>query len=262
MNFKRPIVAAILLPPLLAYIYFLPIFPYFLALLLVVNILAMYEFFIMYNVPQILYIPGIIIGSVLFYITCSYPNFFLIGSFISLFLILLIRLFAIRTPSGGMSQIGPLIVGFFYIVGLLCFQFLIADAFGVKYIFLLYSVVWFADSMAYYIGTYLGKKKLYPSISPNKTYEGAFGSLLGGAMGAVFIKGIFNIDNLTIASVIVVGIILGITAVIGDLIESMFKRDAGIKDSSNLIPGHGGILDKIDGFLIAGPILYLILRWF
>jgi len=262
VNLKRPIVAAILLPPLLAYIYFLPPFPYFLTLLLVVSVFAMREFFVMYKVPQTLYIPGIIIGSILFYITCRYPDFFLVGSFISLFLILLIRLFAIRMPSGSMSEIGPLVVGLFYITGPLCFQFLIADAFGVKYVFLLYTAVWFADSMAYYIGTYLGRKKLYPSISPKKTFEGAFGSLLGGAIGAVFIKGIFNIDSLTMTSAIVIGIILGMTAIIGDLIESMFKRDAGVKDSSNLIPGHGGILDKIDGFLIAGPILYLILRWF
>jgi phosphatidate cytidylyltransferase len=131
-----------------------------------------------------------------------------------------------------------------------------------KYIFLLYSSVWTADSMAYYTGTYIGKNKLFPAVSPNKTIEGAFGSIIGGVLGAVIIKVVFNIPDLTLAGSAVIGAILGIATLIGDLIESMFKRDADVKDSGNMIPGHGGILDKIDGLLIAGPALYFILRYF
>lgn len=263
MNSKRLIVAAVILPLLFAYIYFLPPFPYFLALLLVVGILAMHEFYVMYNVPRLLYFPGILIGGILFYTFCRYPANSLSGIFLGLFFLLLLRLVFVRTPSKGMSEIGTLGIGFFYISGFLSFQwFLINDVSGIEYIFLLYTSVWLADSAAYYIGTYLGRNKLYPAVSVNKTLEGAVGSVLGGAVGAVIIKIIFRIHNLEVMNAILLGAILGIVAVIGDLIESMFKRDAGVKDSSTLIPGHGGILDKLDGILVAGPILYFILRYF
>jgi phosphatidate cytidylyltransferase len=157
-----------------------------------------------------------------------------------------------------MAEIGPLGVGFFYIAGFLSFQWFLREQ-GKEYIFLLYASVWLADSAAYYIGTYIGRNKLYPAVSPNKTFEGAFGSILGGAIGALIMKLIFNIPDLTIISAIGIGAVLGFAALIGDLIESMFKRDAGVKDSSSIIPGHGGILDKLDGLLIAGPFLYLAL---
>ncbi len=257
VNSKRLIAAAVFLPIFVAYIYFLePI--YFLGLLVVVSMVALGEFYVMYKVPLRLYLPGILIGGVLFYISCRHQAYFHYAIFISLFLLLLIRLLAIKTPSGSMAEIGPLGVGFFYIAGFLSFQWFLREQ-GKEYIFLLYASVWLADSAAYYIGTYIGRNKLYPAVSPNKTFEGAFGSILGGAIGALIMKLIFNIPDLTIISAIGVGAVLGFAALIGDLIESMFKRDAGVKDSSSIIPGHGGILDKLDGLLIAGPFLYLAL---
>ncbi len=262
MSSKRLIVAAIVLPCLVAYIYFLPP-SYFLALLIGVSVVAMREFYVMYKVPQKLYLPGIFIGGILFYISCRHPAYFLDGIFISLFFLLLIRLIAIGTPSGSMSDIGLIGIGFFYISGFLSFQwFLRDDVIGVKKIFFLYGSVWIADSAAYYIGTHFGKNKLYPAVSPHKTIEGAFGNVLGGAAGAAIMKIIFNINDIPAMRAVSVGAILGVAALIGDLIESMFKRDAGVKDSSNLIPGHGGLLDKIDGILIAGPVLYIVLRYF
>lgn len=263
MNFKRLIVAVIFLPFWFAYIYFLPPFPYFLALLLVCAVLAMREFYLMYKVPQRLYLPCLFIGGILFYILCRFPAYFLYASVVSLFFIFLLRLLAVGGPKGSISDIGPLGIGFFYISVFLSFQwFLRTETFGMEYIFLLYSSVWTADSMAYYTGTYIGKNKLFPAVSPNKTIEGAFGSIIGGVLGAVVIKVVFNIPDLTLAGSAVIGAILGIATLTGDLIESMFKRDAGVKDSGNMIPGHGGILDKIDGLLIAGPALYFILRYF
>ncbi|MBI5195746.1 MAG: phosphatidate cytidylyltransferase [Nitrospirae bacterium] len=259
-NAGRLTTAAIVLPPLIAYIYFLPPFPFFLALLAAVNILALREFYIMYKVPDKLYIPGLLTGCVLFYISCRHPAYFPDGIFISLFLLLVIRLFLWKAPSGCMSEIGPLGVGFFY-VSFLSFQwFLRGEPSGLAYIFMLYASVWLADSLAYYIGKHFGKHKLYPAISPKKTIEGAFACVLGGAVGAVIIKLFFGLHIFTIPGAAAAGALLGIASMTGDLIESMFKRDAGVKDSGSLIPGHGGILDKIDGFLIAGPVLYILLR--
>jgi phosphatidate cytidylyltransferase len=263
LSSKRHIVAFIFLPVFIAYVYFLPALPFFLALLLIVSMLAMREFYSMYKVPHMLSVPGIFIGGLLFYVSCLYPAYFIESIFLSFFILLLIRLIAVRTPGGCMSEIGPLGIGFFYIAGFLSFQwFLRHDVLGIQYIFLLYSSVWLADTAAYYIGTSIGKKKLYPAISPHKTVEGFFGSMLGGAVGALVVKGIFHLPDMSILKALTVGIIIGVASVFGDLIESMFKRDAGVKDSSNLIPGHGGILDKIDGLLVAAPILYIILRYF
>ncbi len=262
-NVKRHIVAAVFLPLLIAYLYLLPPMPYFLALLSVVAITAMWEFYVMYRVPARLYVPGLVFAAFLLYLSCIHPVLLPEGIFISLFILLLLRLFFAADPSGCMSEIGPLTVGFFYIAGFLSFQWLIrGDAFGREYIFLLYTSVWISDSAAYYIGTYAGKNKLCPSISPNKTIEGAFGSVLGGILGAVASKLIFGIPGLSLQGAVSIGAVMGVTAMTGDLIESMFKRDAGVKDSGNLIPGHGGILDKLDGMLVSGPVLYIIVRYF
>ncbi|RJQ21530.1 MAG: hypothetical protein C4560_03490 [Nitrospiraceae bacterium] len=260
---KRHIVAAAVLPLFIAYIYYLPPLPYFLALLTLAAMYAMWEFYVMYKVPAGLYVPGVLIGGALFFISCLYPEYYVDGIFAGLFILLTLRLFLASTPAGCMSEIGPVGVGFFYIAGFLKFQWLLRSGdLGLQYIFLLFLSGWLSDSMAYYIGTYLGRHKLYPAISPNKTWEGALGSVIGGALGAVIAITVFDIPTLSIKGAIAAGSVLGIAALTGDLIESMFKRDAGVKDSSRLLPSHGGILDKLDGLLIAGPVLYLIVRHF
>jgi phosphatidate cytidylyltransferase len=260
---QRHIVTVLVVPLFIAYLYYLPPFPYFLAMLFFAGMIAMWEFFAMYKISAKLSIPGVLCGGILLYLSCRYPSFYLEGIFFSLILLLLIRLFSEETPSGCMSGIGPLCVGLFYVGGFLSFQwFLRTEALGMEYIFLLYTSVWLADGGALYIGTYMGKNKLYPSVSPNKTWEGAFGSLLGGVLGAVLIKTVFDIQTLSLKGAVTIGAVMGVAALVGDLIESMFKRDAGVKDSGVFIPGHGGILDKLDGPLVAGPVLYLIVRYF
>lgn len=260
---KRHILAALVLPGFIAYLYLLQPFPYFLALLITVCVIALWEFFSMYNVPAKLYVPGILIGGGLLYIFCLYPAYMLEGITAGLLILLLIRLFFAPSPPGSMSEIGPLAVGLIYITGFLYFQWLIrTDRSGLEYIFLLYLSVWFSDSMAYYIGSSIGRKKLCPSISPNKTVEGAIGSVIGGILGVLTAKYVFSMPDLSIFAVILIGTVMGLSAMIGDLIESMFKRDAGVKDSSDILPGHGGILDKLDGLLVAGPVLYFLEGFF
>lgn len=262
-NFKRLVVAAVLVPVLIAYIYLLPPFPYFLGLLLVIGMMAMHEFYTMYSVPKRLHIPSILFGGLLLYIVCLYPSRVPETLFGGLVVLLVLRLFTAGSPRGSMKEIGPLCVGFLYIGTFLSFQwFLRDDIAGRQYIFFLYTSVWLADSAAYYIGSYLGKNKLCPAVSPNKTIEGAIGSILGGATGGLIINTIFEMPDITVVKATIIGGILGIVTVAGDLVESMFKRDAGVKDSSRFIPGHGGLLDKLDGLLLAGPVLYLILRRF
>ena len=258
---KRHVIAALFLPLFISYIYYLPPLPYFMGLLIIVCMTGLWEFYAMYKVSVKLSVPGVIVGGLLLYLLCRYPSYFSEGMFISLFLLMLIRLFAERSPSGCMTEMGPLSAGLLYVGIFLSFQWLLrADPMGKEYIFMLYTSVWLADGGAFYIGTYLGKNKLYPSISPNKTWEGAYGSLLGGALGAVIIRTIFNMP-LSLTAAAAIGAVMGVAALLGDLVESMFKRDAGVKDSGVFIPGHGGMLDKLDGMLVAGPVLYLIVRY-
>ena len=257
----RHVIAALFLPLFIGFIYYLPPAPYFLVLLIIACVIALWEFYAMYKVPPMLSVPGVLLGGMLLYLSCSYPSFLREGIFISLIILMLIRLFAERTPSGCMTAIGPLAAGLIYVGVFLSFQWLLrSEALGKEYIFMLYTCVWLADGGAFYIGTYMGKNKLYPAISPNKTWEGAYGSLLGGALGAVIIRTIFNMP-LTLVTAALIGAVMGVTALVGDLVESMFKRDAGVKDSGVFIPGHGGMLDKLDGMLVAGPVLYLMVRY-
>jgi phosphatidate cytidylyltransferase len=260
-NFKRVVVAAVILPLLIVYIYYLPSV-FYLGLLVVVAVLAMREFYVMYKVPVHLYVPGVIIGGLLLYLACRYP-YYIPGSIAGAFLLfLVIRLFAGKSPSGSMAEIGPLWTGIFYVPGLLSFQWLLrSKTDGAGYVLLLYFSVWLADSMAYYIGKYLGRKKLCPSVSPNKTFEGALGSLIGGVGGAFLAKSTLNVPEISVAGTLMAGAVIGLSTLVGDLIESMFKRDAGVKDSSGFIPGHGGLLDKIDGLLVSGPVFYVLVRY-
>ncbi len=118
--------------------------------------------------------------------------------------------------------------------------------------------VWACDSAAYYLGSALGRRKLAPQISPNKTVAGAVGGILGALFAAAILR-ILNLVTWSIPFTLSAGLFLALLAQVGDLAESMIKRDAGVKDSGNLIPGHGGIMDRIDALLFTVPAFYYIL---
>ena len=255
MHLKRVIIALILIPLFYLYVTKLPSL-YFLLFLIIVGAAAQYEFYLMYKVKRLLRYAGIIFGTL---ILCF--AYFKLFSFMSLlaFLIIIIagiRLFSKKNPASALNDIAAPIIGVIYIPLLLSYQLhlRVQDS---EWIIFLYGCVWLSDSMAYYVGRSIGKKKLYFEISPNKTIAGAVGAALGGAIGAVIVKTIFmNSINLPLTSMVVLGFVIGSITVVGDLVESMFKRDAGVKDSSNILPGHGGVLDKLDSLLFAGPALY------
>jgi phosphatidate cytidylyltransferase len=129
------------------------------------------------------------------------------------------------------------------------------------WILFLLLVVWFGDTGAYYVGRALGRHKLAPLISPKKTVEGAIGGILGNTVAAFLGKKIL-LPAVPIVQVLVLSWVLGLVSQIGDLAESALKRAAGVKDSSNLLPGHGGMLDRIDGLLFAAPVLFCYTKFF
>ena len=129
---------------------------------------------------------------------------------------------------------------------------------GLHWTLLALLVIWGGDTFALVIGKKFGKNPFAPVLSPNKTKEGALAGLLAGIGIAVALQW-FLFNELPLGHVIAVSILLGIFGQLGDLAESMIKRAAGIKDSSNLIPGHGGVLDRMDSLLFSFPLLYAYL---
>jgi len=148
-----------------------------------------------------------------------------------------------------------------YIIGGFVFITRIAFSDGVfkpEIIVGVFVLIWCNDTFAYIIGKSLGKNKLLESVSPKKTIEGFFGGLIG-AIIAGFI--IFNIlDIYTLAIWISLGVIISVFGTIGDLVQSNYKRQAGVKDSGNLMPGHGGLYDRLDSAIYTSPFIYAFLQ--
>jgi phosphatidate cytidylyltransferase len=132
--------------------------------------------------------------------------------------------------------------------------------YGPRALSVLFVLVVVSDSAQYYTGRAFGRRKLAPSISPAKSVEGAVGGLVASALVGAFLGPLW-IAGVTAAVGAALGLVLGALGMIGDLFESRLKRAAGVKDSSALIPGHGGILDRIDSWLFAAPIYYVFLRY-
>jgi phosphatidate cytidylyltransferase len=146
------------------------------------------------------------------------------------------------------------IVGFLYSGGLLLHFLLLRDlSKGLVYGIMVLFGTWASDTCAYLIGRYFGRHKFFPHLSPKKTWEGAIGGFICGLM-VVYIIGAFT--DIELIHRLALGVIIPISVISGDLIESMLKRSAGVKNASNLIPGHGGLLDRIDGLIFAVTTAY------
>jgi phosphatidate cytidylyltransferase len=127
----------------------------------------------------------------------------------------------------------------------------------------LLASIWICDSAAYFVGRAIGKHKIAIKVSPNKSWEGGIAGLIAGI--ATWVAAVSTIEALApvhMSTAIVMGLIAGVLGQIGDFAESMLKRDVGIKDSSTLIPGHGGVLDRLDSILFVFPAAYLYLNIF
>lgn len=120
-----------------------------------------------------------------------------------------------------------------------------------------FIILWSNDVFAYLVGSTIGKTKLAERISPKKTWEGTIGGIILSMLAAYLISNYFF--SLDLENWLVLGLLISIFATLGDLLESWFKRQAGVKDSGKLMPGHGGVLDRFDGMILAAPIVYIYL---
>jgi len=162
-------------------------------------------------------------------------------------------LFTFREMKTATMELSLLCLGLFYVPLLLAhLQMLRGLAHGQQWIFLLMVIVMAGDTGAFYVGSSLGRKKLYPLVSPKKSVEGAIGGLAGSFIGALIAKFTF-FPELTMADSLVMALLLGTLGQLGDLFESFLKRSFGVKDSGVIFPGHGGVLDRLDSILFAAP---------
>jgi phosphatidate cytidylyltransferase len=143
-------------------------------------------------------------------------------------------------------------IGFYYL-----FETRDSLGLGLIYILLTLFTIWATDSGAYFIGKSLGKRKLWPEISPNKTVEGFIGGLFSAMVVGVLFYVFSNLDY-TLLQLLLISLIIGVFGQLGDLVQSAYKRHYGVKDSGKLLPGHGGILDRLDSVIFILPILHLL----
>ena len=173
-----------------------------------------------------------------------------------------------RSPNNALLNTAGGLLAYFYLAMLYAFMLAVRELparadlpyrAGGEWILLILFSIWVCDTAAYFTGSRFGKHKLAPQISPNKTIEGALGGLAGGMLTAVLCQWAFA-GSLRPGQALAIGAIVGVFGQMSDLVESQFKRDAGVKDTSSLLPGHGGILDRFDSQLLAVPVIYLYLN--
>jgi phosphatidate cytidylyltransferase len=169
------------------------------------------------------------------------------------------------------ESVATTLFGVLYTGGMLAFvyslryhRFAIEPLAGSMLVALPVLLTWLNDSGAFFFGKKFGKKKLMPTVSPGKTWAGAWGAL-GTTIVFTYVISQFILKpyaglGLTIVGVVIFGAVMSVAAQVGDLVESMLKREAGMKDSSTLIPGHGGVLDRTDSLLFTVPIAYVLLE--
>jgi len=190
-----------------------------------------------------------------------FATILLLGT-ILIFILLVVELFlAGKSP---FSHMAFYLLGVIYISVPITLLFSIATAPDAQYyplrVFGLLLLIWTNDTMAYFIGSQIGRRKLFERISPKKTWEGTIG---GGLCTVLVAWGLsFLIKDFTQTQWLVLGAVAAVFGTLGDLVESMLKRSVGVKDSGNLLPGHGGLLDRFDAFIFALPFFWLALQIF
>lgn len=193
-------------------------------------------------------------------------DFFTLVTILSL-LLLIIELF--RNKNSAILNLGVTYLGVFYI-GLFSASLLeIRELYKFSYqlyeqggflILSLFVTIWICDSAAFFLGTAFGKHKLFPRVSPKKSWEGAIAGFVFAVL-TMITANFLVLDFLSLTDSIVIGAIVGTIGQMGDLVESLIKRDANVKDSSALIPGHGGVFDRFDSLLFTAPFVYMYLTF-
>ncbi len=245
---------------------------YYVMLIDIMILVGLWEFYRMmeakglrpYKVIGIL--SGIALSWYIYFHQGIYANFFLSIVFIGIMSLELVR----RERRFATYHISVTIFGVFYVAWLGGHLILLRELphlkgldyqLGFSYVMIVFIMTWSYDTGAYTVGKLIGRRKIFPSISPGKTLEGLLGGLVFSVAG-ILVARFLIAGYLSIFQAVVLAVISSLVGQVGDLVESMIKRDARIKDSSATIPGHGGVLDRFDSMLFTSPLIYYILRYF
>lgn len=244
---------------------------HFLGLVDIVIFIGMLEFYGMMEAKGIKpykaigIISGLALSWYVYFQNGLYANLFLTLGLLAIMMLELTR----RDGRNAIYHISTTVLGVFYVAFLASHLVLLRElplAVGLEYskgssfVFLAFIVTWACDTGAYFTGTLIGKHPLLPRVSGKKTIEGSIGGLVFAVAGALLAKYWFA-GYLGSGQAVVLGMAVGCICQIGDLVESMIKRDANVKDTSGLIPGHGGVLDRFDGLFFTVPLLFYYLKF-
>lgn len=262
----RFLTAVVMVPLMLAMFYKAPPIVFYLFILLA-TIIGGIEFFKMTH-------PGDSIAQGIGVLTCIGVSlslyFFTDNPNVLLAVVLGVPLIAVLTPLWRLGNIetaalrtcagalGPLWLGGITLLALFLKERGAPEGAGLIIVSL--AIGWIADTAGYFAGRFLGKHKLYPAVSPKKTVEGAIGAILGATLSPV-VAHFTILPSLPLLPGIFLGLIAGAIGQMGDLGESLLKRSTGIKDSGSIVPGHGGILDRIDAVLLVSPLVYFFSKF-
>jgi phosphatidate cytidylyltransferase len=258
MHLKRWLSGLILAPSLILFILYSPSW-LFLLFILSLTLLGLREFFAL-SLPGVSTgerTVGMLLGLLLpFSLYSRDPRCFISALALVFLLLLILALFQKEEFSVRVDHVSKYLLGLLYVPFLLAYFILIhkMDR-GKAWILFTLVAVYFGDTTAFYVGRAWGKKKLAPQISPGKTVEGGLGAVGGSIAGSLFFKFLFFPQVATLHA-LALGLGVGVIGQLGDLFESLIKRSAQVKDSGMLIPGHGGLLDRIDSVLFAAPFVY------
>jgi phosphatidate cytidylyltransferase len=261
MGFKRVLTAVVFIPLFYILVKYLP--PLFFFLFVAAGIvIGLYEFYRFHYGPVLS--PSIRLGLVLGVLVALgfYRHDLIDGSTLIVAMVLMILLFHLFFSGNLASSLvdsSVVLFGLAY-VGWFLGHLILIRGFddGGRAIFFLFLVTWAGDTGAYYVGTAIGRHKLSPRVSPNKTLEGAVGGAVMSAIAALVARAWF-FPALNRQECLVLGVVLGVLGQLGDLAESMFKRGAGVKDSGDIVPAHGGLLDRVDSLIFTAPVFYYYL---
>jgi phosphatidate cytidylyltransferase len=160
------------------------------------------------------------------------------------------------------TSIALTLFGAFYLSFTLNYIYRIKAERGPFYLYFLFSIIFLGDTGAYFIGKLLGKHKMTPMASPHKTWEGSLGGIVFGCFGGVLAQQVLVPKEVGIGQALLCGLLVHAVAQLSDPLESLFKRAVGVKDSANILPGHGGFLDRIDSLILASPFFYYFIKFF
>ena len=226
--------------------------------------LALYEF-LRLSTPETerKHMPAVILLGILPLLAVSSWGIWALTSslFLASLLLIILTVAAYPTLDNGLVFIARNWFGIFYI-GFFSAHLILLRSFprGIYWLLVLTAITVFSDTGAYYSGRLFGKVKLYAALSPGKTRAGAAGGVLGGLLGGLVVA-VIAFENANLVAIGILCVIISIVGIFGDLMESLIKRVAGVKDSGQILPGHGGLLDRCDSLLLTAPVLYYVLYW-